>query len=1556
MRIDEIIELSTVFSAEVNVERDFKYENTDRDSKIDGYLPNRSSRNIIKSIFKTLSTRADRKLHLITASYGTGKSYLLLILAYLLGNKNVGFFQELERKLADKDSLYDDGLTETLHQYWAANTQYLIVIPQYGTEDFEQGMLAALNRSLAQNKISYVPRTNYIRAAEMLQSWQTNNQVAYNQFQDLLPNKNGIDFIRLLKECDGPSYIKFKELYKKLFTDFSENHGDIYTAFQETANHISSLGFKGIVTIYDEFGGVLEKLINKSELSSTTKIQNFLEYVKDKKEGNANLIFIAASHQDPNTLNENKQQSIDKLLGRFELYRLEVADSESEELIAQIFRKRNETEKEAVLNSGNIDLIMEEVHSMDLYADRSDDWIISKIIKSLYPLHPLTAYILPRLSNQFAQNSRTMFNFLSPDETSTGSLRKFVESTDAIDAANGKIALFTPDLLLGYFRPNLSASSAVSAYVDAFDDAMGKENDPLIRRLLENMLILTVSRRKEVRPTFEVLLNAMRFENRDEFKNLLDDLVGSDKLELNPRDKVYEFPIIGTRNFGKVFDDEKKKLSDLNIYDCKTIWEEVQPLEDYKFILHQEKYGANRTYASVAISFSKDLDVFLENLRKIYKGEIKESPYQGYVVYLLLRDEGMIEAFKNSIETAGNEITKYIIFAKPKESDTFGKLITNSIEFQAYVNTSTNVEIKSNPNHAEKARTSISKARYDLSNTVKQIFSPKKWEWSFDGLTSWRDIDNVRVLDTNMDGYIEQMFAATISVKDDALWFGKSSPVNTKARLQAITNILTPEKKGIYVFNGNNNSHENRILTNFFISRSIVKDTKTGPNIQYGEIIIPHKDTSWNKVWMVIDEALAVNSIVTPDRFIVPLLQSPYGLSETMIKFVFACYVRFNADILIFTDPRNTFTIHPQSASVIDEMFKKPAVYGVRKIEMSDFAKRYVKALHGLFTTEGAVNSFENVSRRFENSNFFTALQLALIRKDPEVKKYYEAYLMPFVESLKADKTNRENEAKEFFMETLPPFIIPGITKELFENDNQNAKIVVEKLRFYKSYPLTEESSFRLEVLRNIASQVFGKSIATPEEFKRVVTNWFSQLSPNTKTVARFENEKIRMWLKLLRIDDSSDILKFYLEELPIKPIKDWTDLFDDRSIFINTIREYKEEIDNYKKSPIAVYQFIARECFQIPKADCPTEQTFITLFLGWWDNLPQLNKEAIYEQDFINIFIKEFNSSASMVQRLLINIPIKWKDAGVLNIITNDWENWSPDEEITVSSKYGELAAAMNTWEAPIPETEFVAALGEIFGLSGIIDFETLKSRLLSKWFNNLPFNTQTAVWNQNSTEEQFVQTLRSNKMRAFFMTVLPEKFNYQVFRYWTKPVLKQFINKIKELRTSIEGYRRPMMELVVELDKKLKTKSNTVAEFRANLKELIRATDAFNNMAEEEEGYLSMPAAVVLITGTRNLITDAAFDKLIEKLARECGIEEDYYLWQPETQTTFVKNVTDVVKYVRSWKFPEEQLLTKAKEKIGTELKIWQNDLQLSDAQLFKVLRDLINEHKGVYHENNN
>lgn len=69
---------------------------------------------------------------------------------------------------------------------------------------------------------------------------------------------------------------------------------------------------------------------------------------------------------------------------------------------------------------------------------------LEQIIRECYPLHPVTLFLLPRLSEKIAQNERTLFTFLSANEEF--SLLNYI-------ASNAEGNLLMPDLIYDYFQP-----------------------------------------------------------------------------------------------------------------------------------------------------------------------------------------------------------------------------------------------------------------------------------------------------------------------------------------------------------------------------------------------------------------------------------------------------------------------------------------------------------------------------------------------------------------------------------------------------------------------------------------------------------------------------------------------------------------------------------------------------------------------------------------------------------------------------------------------------------------------------------------------------------------------------------------------------------------------------------------------------------------------------------------------------------------------------------------------------------------------------------------------
>jgi len=253
MKINKIIRLSDAFAAEVNVLRDYSYRNPEgNEQKIKGYLPNKSSRSIIKSVLSCSPESTDKKLHLIISSYGTGKSYLLLMLANILEHPNKKTLDSFIEKINDKEDYYKDGLSSTIDSQIENSDPFLIVIPEYGDLDFDHSMLEGLKFALQKKGIDYVPKTNYEEAIKTIYHWEKKNPEAFRQLKEFIKKNNTIEkFIEQLSVYNPNTYLVFKKIYIEINGHpFSESHTSAYPVYADTSKVIRKMGYRGIAIIF----------------------------------------------------------------------------------------------------------------------------------------------------------------------------------------------------------------------------------------------------------------------------------------------------------------------------------------------------------------------------------------------------------------------------------------------------------------------------------------------------------------------------------------------------------------------------------------------------------------------------------------------------------------------------------------------------------------------------------------------------------------------------------------------------------------------------------------------------------------------------------------------------------------------------------------------------------------------------------------------------------------------------------------------------------------------------------------------------------------------------------------------------------------------------------------------------------------------------------------------------------------------------------------------------------------------------------------------------------
>lgn len=1540
MKINKIIKLSDAFATEVNVLRDYSYRSPEgNEEKVKGYLPNKSSRDILKSILLSCSESTDKKLHLIISSYGTGKSYLLLILANLLANKKVE--SSFVDKIKDKEKYYNDGLSKNLDNHLANSNPLLIVIPEYGDNDFDHALLEGLKFALKNNDIDYIPKTNYEEAIKTINHWNEKSTHNYKQLKENITGTTIEKFIEQLHSYDQTTYIEFKKIYKEIIgNNFSESHTSAYPIFADTAKEIRKYGFRGIAIIYDEFGEMLGKIINSSLSATGLPIQQFIEDLKDKKDG-TNILFISASHQDPQSLRTSKKNDLNKIIGRFERHQLLVSEAEGEEIIGTIFIKKDPDEFEKILKNHLFHEHLQTIEDFNLYPNKETSWIKSKVIENLYPLHPLTAYILPRLSAEFAQNTRSMFNFLNPKDTKDGAFINYLESKNVLD--DGNLNLFTPDLLLDFFLNNIREDKGITvqAYYEAYREGLGKIKDENQRSIMKNLFMLYVVKNSLIQPTFETLFWSMNWSSSrsQEFRNLLDDMVTTwEFLEINPTNKNYQFPDFGAAPLSKVIDEEVKKLDELSLYQSMEIWNEIFEIEDFQLRDHNNRFGCNRYFYTDSVNDIGDLINSIIELEAYYNNK-RQYFGNGYIFYLLGTSEDELEELKNTINKYPI-LSNYIVFATPVNLPQFDILIKETLYFKAIQNTTKRPDVLQNPARLKSIEDQNQVVFSKLEEKIKTLYEPSNWKWNY---LQERDIElSSKIKFSNwINNKTDLLFSETPIIKDDALWFLEGNR-GAKDRKQALDKLFTADKDRIILRDDNDNSADKRILRNFFANTSISTDKKREKGIQYGEIKMPDQDSQFFKAWKLIESKLKSGSNVNVNDILNPLLQAPFGLSENIVKFLLTSYIRYEIERVIISDSKRK-SVLVASVDLIDSLINKPSEYLIRKIEITGPELRYLNHLKKLFDKQD-VNTWIDVTNKFIGvSQFLTPLQKSIIKDSGknDLQEFYSS-----LENLKTEfqinGSDKEKISKEYFQENLPS-ILYNEGRTLIEDDSKVVDLV-GKLEFFKKYPGEQEAEIKIDVIRKLSNDVFGESIVTKADITKIVAEWFKKL-PAPNQSGKFENKKISKWISEIKNNLTTDPFELYLVDLNENPIKDWTDISFEKFSFINRFKEYKKTVEDYTKSPIEVLQIIARSMFEKSAAECSSELAFENFIIDWWGELPNIKKIEQYSPQ-TNVFITQISIPSSIKTRYLEIIPQSWEKFKFLPAyIPTNWETWSNSDATIVGDKYLECIQEIINWKPPVEVKQLLISLDNLFDVQDSETFDQLYN-VAKEWYDALPSRTKNANWALINEDISILMTAL-NKKTTFekFITVdLPFLFKLPEFKNWNDTVLERFTEKFNSLKKSVELYKRPLLELIEIIENNEDEKSSSEEGFSFTLYSKIKESEVYKNKINSE--LLTDPVSIIIYKIAQENGNKLSLSIIIQMLSLELSINSNWNLWSDKEDKSFVTAFKKGIEHIIKWKFPEAEKLKKAKSKVKQGILLLQKELDLNESQMRKVLNDIIED----------
>lgn len=438
--MSKMISVASGFQYSVNIGYDLNNE-----TKIKNFIPTASAMDLLENILLSTQISSTERARVLIGAYGKGKSHIMLTILSLLMKKDLSLFENTLSKLSGTK------LQQLIKNYYASSDKILPVVVTGSNTSLTQAFLLALQRTLVSNDyLDIMPETNYKAAVSIIDRWKNEFPETYRKFCELI-SKPANTFVEELLEFNTNAYGEFESIYPSLTAGsvFNPFLGfDVVELYENAAKGLRQKGYTGIFVVYDEFSKYLEANIAAASVSDTKMLQDFAE--KCNRSGSTQMHIMLISHKEiANYIDVLPKQKVDGWRGvsdRFLHVRLSNNFTQTYEIIGSVIQKNPSMWKKFTAENHQRFKALEERYCTHPVFSGMSKAEIQETIEGCYPLHPVSTFILPRLSERVAQNERTLFTFLSANGVST--LPAYLEAYD-----DQEFSLITPDWIYDYFEP-----------------------------------------------------------------------------------------------------------------------------------------------------------------------------------------------------------------------------------------------------------------------------------------------------------------------------------------------------------------------------------------------------------------------------------------------------------------------------------------------------------------------------------------------------------------------------------------------------------------------------------------------------------------------------------------------------------------------------------------------------------------------------------------------------------------------------------------------------------------------------------------------------------------------------------------------------------------------------------------------------------------------------------------------------------------------------------------------------------------------------------------------
>lgn len=1129
--MEKMISVSSGFQHSVNIAYDLY-----NDNKLKNFIPTRSSLLLLESILLSTQDDSTDRARLLIGAYGKGKSHIVLAILSILMQRDFMLFEKLSKKLIEFPKI-----NQLVHNYYDSKKRIFPIIITGSNTSLTQAFILSMQRALSENNlIDIMPETNYQAAVSTIERWSKEFPETLVEFERLVDTKHQ-NFIKSLKDYDVSSYRIFEDVYPLLTSGSTFNPFlgfDVVELYESVAKGLKEKGYSGVYVVYDEFSKYLEANIKTASVSDTKMLQDFAE--KCNRSGALQMHLMLISHKEiANYIDVLPKQKLDGWRGiseRFEHVHLNNNFSQTYEIIRTVIRKDRDLWEAFYKENKNIFTDLYKTYSQhQMFSDISQD-DIKLIIEDSYPLHPVSTFILPRLSERIAQNERTLFTFLSSKGENT--LSSILDGK-----TDNKIEFVTPDQLFDYFEPLFKKEVYSDTLYDHY--ILTKKileriegNDLEIRIIKTISLIYLLEQFEKISPTpAEILKIYSTKYSKEEVSFAIENLINNECVVYLKRNngflKLKETSGVNIREtINEIVEKEKNNVRVKDV------------LNDYNFdsYMYPARYNdQNEMTRFFSFEFIDSREVH-ENISWEQKmTSLNNDNADGFVVAIIPSEDSEIERVRRVLTSNPYE-SERCIFILPKKIDSIEDIIH---EFNA-------VTILKNQSVDDKVLFDEYEVIYeDLLDVINKYIGkytrPENNSSIYVYGSRVEDINRKSDLTHLMSNISESIFNKTPVINNEVINKNELTGVATNSRNKIVAALLRNELDTNLGLSGR--GQEVSIMRSTLVMTGILtldaypvqlnldtQDTKMN-NMLFGILDFVFEAKKNGKV-----EFSEIYDYLTLPKFHIGLRR---GLIPIYLSVVFH---NCKQEIVI----KNKIGQMPLNSDTIEQINANPELFSLHYLEWDEDKEKFIEMMEKLFDpyiikSEKLLNSYDYIVSAMKRWYFSLPKFTKESKKTLDGKKIDKRHLA-LLSSLRSGLNGQD-----LLFEHLP--------KEYgYSEFNVGVSENIEKSKLFFDSLLEETKQLLLDEVQHCFAN--GKKINRDTSMSSIIRDWLETLNENI--YSHVFNNGTEKCLKLFKnITADSDIFIVRLAKLATDlRIEDWNN--DTYLKFKNRIVEYKETAEAY--------------------------------------------------------------------------------------------------------------------------------------------------------------------------------------------------------------------------------------------------------------------------------------------------------------------------------------------------------------------------------------------------------